>query len=303
MSKLRKDLVFIVSGGRTGTQFLGDRISMAIEDSFSVHDPDILSIYVRRVLERIRTFGLYNMTIGKTIGRTGVRSIGQRLISERIDRKTALNRLERLRQKFHASIDQPLVVESNSQWLYVCDELMSIWPHARIIVIVRDPRTWIRSWLNKGIRWRTYDPVRLLPPGRLTPAKIGDRAWADKWKSFGIVGRLAWEWRFVYSRLQEHAENNLNARIFRFEDLFHSEDETSMQELVKFAATHPDRKYYFNLPKEFTEKVQNASHGTAPDWRQWRPDQARLVDSLCGTLMTKFGYGHETSWKEKLKGS
>lgn len=303
MNKQRKDLVFIVSGGRTGTQFFGDRISMAIEDSFSVHDPDILSIYIKRVAGRISTFGLYNMTLGKALGRTGVRSIGQRFISGRIDRETALDRLEALRLKFYASIDRPLVVESNSQWLYVCDELMSIWPQARIIVIVRDPRTWIRSWLNKGIRWRIYDPVRLLPPGRLTPAKIGDRAWAEEWKSFGIVGRLAWEWRFVYRRLQKHVENNPNARLFRFEDLFHSEDETSMRELVKFAATHPEREYSYELPEEFREKVQNASQGAAQDWREWRPEQARLVDSLCGTLMAKFDYGHEAGWKGKLKAS
>ncbi|MFO7904727.1 MAG: sulfotransferase [Pirellulaceae bacterium] len=301
MNKYLKDLVFVVSGGRTGTQFLGDRLSTAITDSFSVHDPDILSAYISRITGRIRVFGLWNMTVGKAIGTSGVRSVGHRIITGEMDRQTGLARLYKLRAKYHESINESLIIESNSQWFYVCDELKEIWPHARVIIVVRDPRTWIRSWLNKGIRWRAFDPVRLLPPGRLTPRKTGDLELASRWRSFGTFERLAWEWSFVYGRLQAHVERNGNARIFRFEDLFGSATKDAMNELVAFAASHGGRGYDFEVPDDFTKTVCNASHGAAPNWNEWSPEQAWLVDALCGSLMVKYGYGQEPSWKKKVE--
>ena len=88
MTAHHKDLVFIVSGGRTGTQFLGDRLSLAIENSYSVHEPDILPISVKRVGGRLRTFGLWNMVFGKALGLSGIRVLGQRAITGTIDRET-----------------------------------------------------------------------------------------------------------------------------------------------------------------------------------------------------------------------
>lgn len=301
MNKQPKDLVFVISGGRTGTQFLGDHLSTAIASSFSVHEPDILSCYVDRMVGRLRVFGLWNMTIGKAIGASGIRTVGQRIITGKMERQAGLSRLHKLRKSYHESISEPLIIESNSQWLYACDELKEIWPHARVIVVVRDPRTWIRSWLNKGIRWRAFDPVRLLPPGRVTPRKIGDLELARQWRSFGTFGRLTWEWSFVYGRLQAHVERNSNARIFRFEDLFGAANQGAMNELLAFAASHSGREYDFELRDDFATTACNASHGSAPHWNEWDRDQAGLVDSLCGPLMLKYGYGQELDWKEKVQ--
>ena len=300
MSDIKKDLVFILSGGRTGTQFLGDRLSSAIPQSFSVHEPDVLSIFIKRVPGRLRTFGLWNMTIGKITGQTGVRSIGQRLITGKIDLSTALMRLKRSRESYHSSMDAPLIIESNSQWLYVCDELAMNWPHARIIVVARDPRTWIRSWLNKGVRWRWYDPVRWVPPGRLTPALVDDREGIHYWNSSGPLGRLAWEWGFVYDRLLRHVKTNTNARLFRFEDIFHHENQFKMCQLVEFAAQHSSGKYEYYVPENFTSSVRNASHGTAASWHNWSRSEAKLVDRFCGPLMKSLGYGNEESWRLKI---
>lgn len=303
MNEDQKDLVFIVSGGRTGTQFLGDQLSLVIPNSYSEHEPDILSLHKPRTIKRIETFGLRHTFWGKFFGRGGVRAIGTWRILGKITEQECIRRLQNVRHRYHSSIEAPLIIESNPQWHYACDELSITWPHARIIIIVRDPRTWIRSWLNKGIRWRAYDLVQWLPPGRITPKKAGDIEWIKPWKKFDAFSRLAWEWRFVYRRLARFAQKNANAKIFRFEDLFHNKDQTPMRELVEFAATHPKRQYSYQLPRDFTAKSKNASQGPAQDWKEWCPEQARLVDSLCGTLMTKFGYGHETSWKAKLKAS
>ena len=71
---------FIVSGGRTGTQFLGDLLSEAIEDSYSEHEPDIIHGFDEGSLERLRRFGLWHMVVGRALGQSGVRVLGTRYL-------------------------------------------------------------------------------------------------------------------------------------------------------------------------------------------------------------------------------
>lgn len=295
-----KDLVFVVSGGRTGTQFFGDQLSSIIEGCFSVHDPDILSVFRERIMSRVRTFGFRHMVTDRVLQKSGLRVIGQKLITGRIDEREALQRLHQMRDHYYNSIPQSLIAESNSQWLYVVDQLARLWPHARVVVVIRDPRSWIRSWMNKGYHQRPYDPVKLIPPGRLRPADVGDEQWVSQWKRFDTFGRLAWEWRFVYGRLYRHMQTNPNCRFFRFEDVFNREDTSAMFDLVQFSASHDAKNYPFRIPSGFSGRVQNASAGNSPEWRDWDSAQARLVHQLCGGLMRRFQYGLEDEWKQKL---
>lgn len=300
-SETNKDIVFVISAGRTGTQFLGDRLSSVIGESFSVHEPDVLTFSNRRIKARIRAFGLWNLTFGKVLGRSGARAIGQYLATGRIKRAEALARIKNARLTYYDSIAEPLIIESNCQCHFICDELADLWPCARTIIIARDPRTWIQSWLNKKIRWSWYDPVRLLPPGRLTPHDVGDFEWSERWSSFSKFERLAWEWKFIYDRLLRHRDINPNARIFRYEDLFSAGSDQAMAELLNFASNHPSHKYEFSIPDNFISNVDNASKATTPPWEEWLPKDAAVVDALCGDLMSDLGYGEEPIWREKLK--
>jgi hypothetical protein len=298
-----KDLVFIVSGGRTGTQFLGDRISDAIPACFSEHEPDVIVPDNPRTFKRAIGFGLWKSIFGKIVGRSGIRTIGTLRLKGRISESQARKRLEAARNHYHNSIQQDLIIESNGQWNYACEELAQIWPHAKLAIIIRDPRSWIRSWINKGTRWHWYDSARWLPPGRLTPVSVRDNYWSSRWKEMDTFGRLAWEWQFTYSRLVAHAEKNPNARIFRFEDLFSQADGSAMQDLIAFCAQHRNRDYQVKLPSNFTNRAQNVSTGPEPEWIEWSDARARLLHEACGQLMRSYGYGLEAAWIRKLRSS
>ncbi|NDY95224.1 hypothetical protein G3I74_05720 [Wenzhouxiangella sp. C33] len=97
------------------------------------------------------------------------------------------------------------------------------------------------------------------------------------------------------------AENNPKVAIFLFEELFRPSDISTVNRLVNFAADHTSYRYPVTVPREFTSRVQNASTGHAPEWLNWSPDQARVVDRLCGDLMRLVGYGEEPEWKIKLQ--
>lgn len=292
-------MVFITSGGRTGTQFMGDRLHLVIKDCYSVHEPDILYIGSGFTFERIRQFGIWHMVTGRILGLTGIRVIGQKVASRRGDRDKLLQKVHRQRQRYFNGIPSPLLVESNCQWWLLADELLELWPTAKLISIIRDPRDWIRSWRNKGIRYTRSDPVHYFWPGRLSPSKLGQSKWAEEWKSFGPFEKLAWEWNTIYSRLDESAVRHRNSRIFRFEDLF-AETGDTMHELVSFAATHGEARYEVANLSDFGRTIKNASEKRTPDWRDWSPREAQFVNEMCGRLMTKYGYGVEPEWQAKL---
>lgn len=298
---VNKDLAFIVSAGRTGTTFLGNTASKVIEGCFSVHEPDNLSVNASLNIQRIREFGLWHMVFGRMLGLTGPRSVGTRYLLGSTTKAQARRQIEKMRSEYFARQDSPLIIESNPQWHYAIELIPGVWPDAKMAIITRDPRTWIQSWMQKGVRHTRIDLARYFPPGRVKPGVIGESGWAKRWHKLSTFGRLAWEWQNVNGRLMKHAEHNPLCRVFRYESLFGNQARTEMEELVEFLAHHKSRQYRYDIPDDFTRVRHHASSGQFPDWRNWPSDKARLVESLCGVLMGRLGYGNEPRWRQKLE--
>lgn len=197
---MAKDLTFIVSGGRTGTQFLGDRLGMVIEDCYSEHEPDIITgSDLRRDLAHIRRFGLWQTVIGKSLGLTGVRVIGERVMKGTMSEAEAIQRLRAARARYHARIPQSLVIESYYAWWRLVDLIPRIWPDARIIGIIRNKDDWVASC-------QRHQPRR------------------------GSADQLAREWDKIAEMIQRP-----DVRLFRFEEIF-GPDASHMRALVEYAA-------------------------------------------------------------------
>lgn len=297
---MRKDLVFIASGGRTGTQFFGNMLKTVIDDCWSEHEPDMLEGLSALTLARIHRFGLWHMVFGRVATVTGVRPLGHRLLTGAMSEEKCAHRLRQSRIRYHATIREPLVVESYSRWWMFAGRIHRIWPGAKTVGIIRDPRTWIVSWLRHNPRCHNGNWKDLFPPGPLTPQLLGETEWAARWEMLGPYGKLAWDWRTIYSNLDRaSAENAPDVRLFRFEDLF-DPDHGAMRELVEFITDHGARKYRVHDLKGFAASVRNASSGPRREWPDWTADEARLLDELCGPLMRRYGYGVEPEWQEKL---
>ncbi|MEO2048071.1 MAG: sulfotransferase domain-containing protein [Pirellulales bacterium] len=292
----QKDLTFIVSGGRTGTQFFGDLLSDVIDDCYSVHEPDVYAGLNSKSFQRIKAFGIWHILVGRALALTGSRVIGQRFIYGRISPERVQAYIGASRNRYYQRIPESLVVESNNQWWALIDQISVVWPHAKVITIIRDPRDWVRSWIHKKGRYDKHDWVSCIPPGRLTPEKVGDTKWAKRWSEFDTFGRLTWEWRFLYGKINASVERVPQAQMFRFEDIFKT-DGDALRELVLFAATHGDRIYSIKDLDSMTQTKLNSSDGQVPHWRLWTPAQARLMDEICGSLMQRFGYGLEPEWQ------
>ncbi len=199
------------------------------------------------------------------------------------------------RARYHASICESLVVESSGRWWMFADCIHEAWPNAKMIGVIRDPRDWIVSWRRHQPRRHTRRFFAWFPFGALSPGAVGDEEWEDRWENLGQFGRLAWDWRMQYERLDQAAQSNPHIRLYRFEDLF-AEKGNAMRDLIEFAATHNHRKYQIRDLSGFTGSVMNASVGAKKNWRDLPSDDARLLDDLCGPLMRKYGYGLEPEW-------
>ncbi len=51
-----------------------------------------------------------------------------------------------------------------------------------------------------------------------------------------------------------------------------------------------------------SEKVHSTDHGAFPQWAAWHRAQAAQLQTHCGDLMQRFGYGQEPEWLAKVHG-
>ena len=295
-----KQLTFIVSGGRTGTQFFGDLLGDVISDCHSEHEPDMVAGLTRLTWERIRRFGLWHMIVGRILGQTGVRVIGQRYLEGSISIEQARNLLRATREGYHRGIDQSLVVESYYAWWMVSKKMQHIWPGAKVVGILRDPRDWIASWLRRAGGRRNGALTERLPPGPLEPARIGDHKAARIWPELDQVGRLAWEWGVIAETLSQASETSGTVKVFRFEDLFGG-DTKALDVLVAFVAQHAEGPAHdVGDLSSLRRDVRNASTGTKPRWSDWTDAQIAAIDHFCGPRMETYGYGTEDAWRARV---
>ncbi|MEM6475790.1 MAG: hypothetical protein AAF687_06455 [Pseudomonadota bacterium] len=286
---MTKNLVFIASGGRTGTNFFGDQLRECIADCWSEHEPDMFAGISELTAERIRRFGLKHMILDRVVGKTGLRILGTKYMLGQMSFDDAAAQLRKERASYHADIEQSLVIESYCRWWMFAGDVQRIFPGSKTVAVVRDPRTWIASWQSHHPRMGYVPWSHHFPPGPLTPAKMGDKKNATRWEAMGPVGRLAWHWNVINTTLADAAERDDSTRLFKFEDLFGG-NETVLRELADYCSTFEDRSYDVTSTAALHQPKKNASKAGCDDWTRWSEGEKALVNEICGATMKRCGY-------------
>ncbi|MEP0191485.1 MAG: hypothetical protein ABJP70_12775 [Erythrobacter sp.] len=285
---MASNLTFIVSGGRTGTKFLGDLLSKKIADCYSEHEPDLFLGFDRISIERIRRFGLWHMVFGRALGMTGVRVTGTQFMTGKKDLDKTINALRRQRLAYHSSIEQSLVLESYYAWWMVAPHLPKIFPGSKTIGVIRDPRHWIASWLARDARRSNGHWTHMLPPGPINPHTVGDSHWAKEWDTWTPVIKLAWQWMTI-NRQIEIAMERSNLTLLRFEDIFDPQKQ-ALNALAIAATDFPSSDYEIGDLHSLISEKRNASDAKADSWQRWTDHERAMTNTLCGPLMSRFGY-------------
>ncbi len=292
-----KHAVFIVSAGRTGTQFLAKALPQMIDDCAAFHEPDTLWLdrpfeYFTKVYwAQVRRHGLYHMTFGQT--HATATHLATARYKGRIDDAQATAWFDRLRGRFVGKVPESIFVESNGLLWGVIDLILERMPNSKVVMVVRDPRAWIRSAVLashfRAFKPPDYDFLGFSPrPYHRSPADHTPAAW----RTMSLPDKYAWLYGMLNSSLLATLANNDRAVILRYEDLFEGgEQRPTFERLLNFSSSFGDG---FSRPTTLRHDLvdrpmDSTREGDDGDAAAWTPDE-ELLQRHCGEIMERFGY-------------
>lgn len=256
-------VVFILSTGRTGTMALARYFNTCYEQVKAVHEP--------RPSWRLRI-------------------VSNRYLCGRLSKERLVRALVKHRRKSLGKVRQLIYIEANNFLHGFLDAFDDVFENPLIVHLVRDPRTFIRSWINFGVFQRLKGLVGrfhrswLLKPGAYeeNPTKL--------WKEMRPAERLAWYWNAINRELDRGKElfGERYLRV-RFEDLF-AEGGSQLVQLARWIGLPETPCLLEQLRKG---KVNASPDRGFPSWEDWDTDLKRRVLKLCGPLMIHYGYGRD----------
>ena len=292
----QKHAVFIVSAGRTGTQFLANALPKMIDDCAAFHEPDTLWLdrpweYFRSVYwEQVRRHGLYHMTFGQT--HDTATHLATARYRGKVNDVQATQWFDRLRGDFVGKVPESLFVESNGLLWGVIDLVMERMPNSKVVMVVREPRAWIRSAVLashfRAFKPPDYDFLGFSPrPYHRTPAEHDKAAWGK----LALPDKYAWLYGLLNERLLNVLANDPRALILRYEDLFEGgEQHPTFERLLRFSSRFADgferptvlRHDLVGRPMDSTRDGDQAdtAHDPSPE----------MLERHCGSIMDRFGY-------------
>lgn len=204
--------IFILSTGRTGTQFLA---------RYFDRNPEVCAVHEPKPSRGLRFWTVAYLE--------GV-----------VDRSMMTRTLRRYRTGFFQKINEPTYIESNNFLAGFVESLIDEFDEPLVVHVIRDPRTYVRSAINNGASTGLKGMAnRFVPFAHLK---------MDRTSQHPAILRSALYWRLLNSHLHEVGKGYDSYHMFKYEDLFRDGSE-QFRRLVDLIGTggndlfaHEDRK-------------------------------------------------------------
>jgi len=264
--------ILIISTGRTGTIFF----SRLFADLY----PTLAASYHERGNSRPMQI-LTNLHFSHILPKSGLKAAWKLFKSGEV---------EACEKQFH--------IDANCFLYGVAPLAPELYPNLKVLHIVRDPRSYVTSHLNFSRQKGTsYVANYFVPFWQPNPFLVGELPLS---KAFGFTRfeKYCWIWNFK-NRVMEGLENSATPYLrVRFEDLFNTGNpEEAFGKITDFLGL----PRVTGIRDKFREPANTSSKADFPEWREWTPQQAAQLDSFCGERMSRYGYGGEVEWDEKLQ--
>ena len=250
-------IVFILSTGRTGTKSLAE--GLAGEQIVSLHQPPF-----SRLLTIASNYYLHGW-----LPESALRWLVKRIRATQILQSDCRCYIQAF------SLDH-LPAKIISEQI----------PGVHIVHIVRDPRTFVPSYLNwMHTRFKSFIANKFIigwqPSGYFT----GEFSW-NEWHKMDEFERVCWLWVYKNRMLEKIFHNTDNYLQIYFEDLFLSKNKQTFDNLLSFIGV-PNQ---VNLTHIF-QHVKNRSKKTyIPPWEEWPSERQKRLSDICGEQMIHYGY-------------
>ena len=155
-------------------------------------------------------------------------------------------------------------------------------PNSRFLVLVRDPREFIRSGMRRGyyMAGGPWDQGRLKP----TPKQ----STSLRWDSMSAFEKVCWLWAETYRHINKRIDTIgvHRVKIVRFEDLISgpqlAEEIFEFLELEGYTTQHAENV--------LSQKLNAQRGGQFPHPRDWPPEYLNTAWSYCGDIAELYGY-------------
>lgn len=250
-------IVFILSTSRTGTKSLAE--GLMSEDIFSPHQPPF-----SRLLTIASNYYLQGWL---------AKSILEWLV-------------KRLREPQLQKADCKYYVQVFSLDFLPAKIISEKYSNVYIVHIVRDPRTFVPSYLNwMHGRYKSFVANKFVFGWHPSGVFTGEFSWRV-WRGMDDFQKVCWHWKYKNALMAHLFEDYDRYLLLRFEDLFSEKGEETLNAMFTFTGiSAPDgvtgmlqTKKNLSLKKRF------------PPWDQWDPATQQQLMDICGQGMRRYGY-------------
>lgn len=260
MGERPQKVVIAVSTGRTGSQALAHHFDACFPQVRALHEPK---------------------------PSRGLRIASNRYLCGRSSRGYLARRLASARADLLAAAGTPIYLESNPFLHGFLEVFDAVFGEPQVLHIVRDPRSYIPSYINFGaFRGLKGWAARAVPFWMLKPDQF-ERDPHRRWREMGPAERVAWRWNAVNGVL-DRGQALFGPRYLRlrYEDLFDPGGE-ALSELLRRLGLPPSD----DLSERFRKQRVNASPDRGfPPFDQWEEALRERILDTCRERMARYGY-------------
>jgi hypothetical protein len=304
---IKKPTIIITSLGRTGTGFFYALFREIIPAGTSLHEPDVFKIMryretserIKQIRRQIQEVGVYHLVVRKALGQWSLVKLSDARLRGELGYTEAVQRVLSQRKRFVHSRSGCVYIESSLAYYGLIDVLTDVFENHRVAYIVRDGGDWIQSWMSwremQGKRWGMYGKGKiesLFGHNWPTALEMEDDPYKFRWDSMSGFEKLCWAWSRLNGYALGTAQKNPNARVFRFEDIFQSENRYQhLADLVQFVTTFPEAELISTVPLEgWLDRQVHKSVGRFPSKNEWSTEHKEQFRAICGPLAEELGY-------------
>jgi hypothetical protein len=252
--------VFVVSTGRTGTKFFETFFNVVDKKSHTVHEPQP---------------DFFDLSMNKVRLNWSASQIEAYIRQYRGNylRKLSPNKIKRY-------------VECNPFLPIILDNIVAVFKKAKIIIITREAKSYVKSALNKSPIDDGKMFVYAENDGRLRLRALDykDDPWLNEWESFSRMQKIAWFWNKTNLHLLDFYKNNKPISLhIKFEDIFSSDKEQRKKTIISIL-TFLKIKPSETLMAELLETIQTKSNTTKEEvfsgFEEWSKEEQQQFEQL-----------------------
>ncbi len=246
--------VFVVSTGRTGTQFLA------------------------------RTMGAWGARSHHEPGPWWLRHLSNAHASGAVSEERAVRLLHRVREE--ALADDAPWFEASCLDHGLVGPLLAAFPDVEVVQVVRHPVGYVRSAQDWGAYRFGGRPLNALPYRRLAPPQFDRWNVAERvrWMGRDQFERLCWAWAAMNRAMREQGAGSDRFRTVRFEDL--TDPDRGPAELQGIAAS-----LGLDVPEgELEAAVVQQVNASRPRAGDWSPEQWAWLVEQTAAEAAQYGY-------------